>query len=329
MVNFFKTIRNNKSNQVFSLDIQLEDDHFTLKILENQDAWLTDVTKEDLNKKAEPFDVSKEEYFSKLKTYFFETPKNVEFRFTDGEFSCYIKTQRSNFVYFSAKLRKVNIDFVELLEIYSSEGERLRLENDNLTKERDKLREDNNNLENKLKELVAKKIQEEEELYSHFTLVLNEKKRKIQHLNQTLQAFKAGRPTVNSERVVKTKSVPLVRNDVSESENSDYNTDEEKTVNKVKSKEPLPSTSTVTNSNMYSDDDNDDIILPKRTKVTDSKLSHTGYELNNIPSINKVIAKEKTPEPEPEEKISEPAQVQSMNDSPTFEISTQELLDRL
>ncbi|KAJ8977641.1 hypothetical protein NQ317_003619 [Molorchus minor] len=93
-------------------------------------------------------------------------------------------------------------------------------------------------LETQLNEFINRKKTDEEELYSKFVLVLNEKKKRIQHLNELLATFRRGRPTLNPPVTVKKRTKkhepalqiePHLKKEISDSESEDdYNTDEEK-----------------------------------------------------------------------------------------------------
>lgn len=93
-------------------------------------------------------------------------------------------------------------------------------------------------MESKLNEFILRKKKDEEILYSNFVLVLNEKKTRIQHLTELLEAFRHGRPTVNpppniTENTRNIKTKVEVKNEVSDTEESEveYNTDDEKSTN--------------------------------------------------------------------------------------------------
>lgn len=52
-------------------------------------------------------------------------------------------------------------------------------------------------LKEKMDEFVKRREEEELTIYNKFVGILNEKKLQIQHLNELLTAFRAGRPTAN------------------------------------------------------------------------------------------------------------------------------------
>lgn len=136
-------------------------------------------------------------------------------------------------------------------------------------------------------------------LYSNFILVLNEKKSRIQHLTELLEAFRQGRSTVNPvpelkqniSKSFKTSKVE-VKNQISESDSEEndvnYNTDNENIGNgKLPEKdfykenehlsemlvynafeENEPSTSKKYTYSSLLDDSPPNYILPKRTKYS-------------------------------------------------------------
>lgn len=93
-------------------------------------------------------------------------------------------------------------------------------------------------MESKYNEFIFRKKKEEDTLYSNFVLVLNEKKARIQHLTELLEAFRHGRPTVNpepqaTEKTKKFKKVKVeIKNEVSDTDGEEsevyYSTDDEK-----------------------------------------------------------------------------------------------------
>lgn len=104
------------------------------------------------------------------------------------------------------------------------------------------LRKDVIEYKKKLNELVDRKIVGEETMLSNFVSILNEKKRRIQHLNELLEVFRndpsLANPvdvSVNCRKKRKYRSIkreeiaPITKEEVSESDDSHYDnmTDEE------------------------------------------------------------------------------------------------------
>lgn len=183
---------------------------------------------------------------------------------------------------------------------------------------------DNIQLENKLKELSERKAAEEGELYDNFVLVLNEKKKRIQHLHEQLEAFKKGRPTINQEvcnkgrKIKKEKNVMVKKEEVSDSDicssndEKDYSTDkEEYTANQLTEYEPVPSTS---KASMLLNDPPPRHLLPKRVKRKHSE----DKEINDSIAINTLKAVQKNE-----------VSTSKLDDSPDISFNTQDLLDHI
>lgn len=202
---------------------------------------------------------------------------------------------------------------------------------------------DTQELQTKLTEFISRKKKEEDILYSNFVLVLNEKKARIQHLTELLEAFRHGRPTVNPSPVVrgktKTSRVEVKNEAVSESDSeksepdseqgeSDYNTDEEKSKINEKDNENVkiqvddffnapeqnqPSTSKGFSFSSILDDSLSSHTLPKRVKYT--------HNVENCNNFNKELSSKK-----PASKIkAETTRIDE--ESPIVNFSTQDLLD--
>ncbi|RZC31922.1 40S ribosomal protein S25, partial [Asbolus verrucosus] len=186
---------------------------------------------------------------------------------------------------------------------------------------------DATNCELKLKELIKRKNSIEENQLGQFVMILNEKKRRIQHLTELLESFKAGRSTVNPPVDVKTKknkqkSAPPVtkKETISESEPSeeDTNSSTDDEDNSTEEKPPLnedckPSTSAQTY-DFLQDDIPESCILPKRVKYGNSTSATV------VPTTSK-----SSPPPVSENE----SQNTEKSESPTIDISTQQLLDML
>lgn len=144
-------------------------------------------------------------------------------------------------------------------------------------------------LESKLSDFNSRKKKDEDTLYSNFVLVLNEKKIRIQHLTELLEAFRHGRPTVNPTINVqknKKKSKVEVKNEVSESDTdeneTDYNTDDEQPGRKEFNENfdhSIPSSSKTNNPSLVSEHTVSFPSLPKRVKH-DTNIEST---IHNIP----------------------------------------------
>ncbi|CAG9838904.1 unnamed protein product [Diabrotica balteata] len=326
MASLFKKVETNNAEQL-RLNIVFNENDFNLVILEKSNAWKAEVSCNDIEKLAKQLDLDAEEYYSTLKLYLEDTPDNVNFKLTNKEFLCYCNDNSINIKYFSCKLKKIPFQecIYDLLDSYGlSNNKKQNTDNSTETLE---LKKGYARLEEKVTELVDRNLNREQELYSNFVLVLNEKKRKIQHLTQTIEALKAGRPVLNPEiKVRKPKTLKKEKEEkqkpemnVSESESSNnsdgYNTDDEKS-KKAKDviEDGLPSTSKKVNYDLIFDESEDVGNLPKRQRgINDFK------EICNTPKISKVQKIDKETTSANIANIEEDCQTESFN--------TQELLD--
>ncbi|VEN50629.1 unnamed protein product [Callosobruchus maculatus] len=233
--------------------------------------------------------VSPEKYYRDLTLYLQSDSNNLSYKIDGNEFILYYKPGSNiKIKYFCHSLNKVDYfstvhalldKFFNDRTLYQSKA--TNLQHQNITLEKDKAV-----LKEKLQELVKRKQEEEENIYSSFVLVLNEKKRQIQHLNELLEAFRQGRPTLNppiSSRNKKKignkqsrKTKPDVKNEVSESDNSanEYNTDEENsgkidTVSKEINIQPSTSKHSL---DLQNSDEEESCLLPKMDKQINFSL---------------------------------------------------------
>lgn len=187
-----------------------------------------------------------------------------------------------------------------------------------------------------MNEFIERKKTDDEALFSNFVLVLNEKKKRIQHLTESLEALRRGRPSVNPSIEVKKRSKKLEprqqvkvekKEIVSESSSEeDYNTDDEKLkrpqnlldkdVNDQNKNDvyAIPSTSRF---DLFSND-SPPRHLPKRIKIGASvdNGSYIKPATSTESSANKMNYEKKSDDKFPDS-------------TPNINFSTQELLDNM
>lgn len=183
-----------------------------------------------------------------------------------------------------------------------------------------------------MNEFIERKKTDDEELFSNFVLVLNEKKKRIQHLTESLEALRRGRPSINpsvelkkrSKRVEPRQQVKVEKKEiVSESDSEeDYTTDDEKLKRPRNSLEndqnkndvyAIPSTSRF---DLFSDD-SPPRHIPKRIK--------SGISVDN----GSYIKPSTSTEGSTNKKCYEKSDGKSLDDTPNVNFSTQELLDNM
>lgn len=123
-------------------------------------------------------------------------------------------------------------------------------------------------------------------MYDSFVMVLNEKKMRIQHLNELIQTFRQCRPTINNtvetkrnarSKKVKPEIQAPIKDELSSSESEkNYNTDDEH-----KDDSPLspqrPSTSKP-NIELLLDESPDEYVLPKNNLINTINMPSTSKD---------------------------------------------------
>ncbi|XP_056643895.1 DNA repair protein XRCC4-like [Diorhabda sublineata] len=319
----FRTIYKESSGEQFKLFSEFGENCIKIIVLEKNNAWRADINCSDITTFADDLDLNTEEYFRKLKQYLQNIPKHVDIQFNDKELICYSKEHKMLLKFFSCKVQKIEFSdcVYNLIDTFSFQNEQLNQQNNNLLKEVDNLTTVKNVLEEKLSQFVNKKQQDDQELFSNFVLVLNEKKRRIQHLTQTLQAFKAGRPVLNPQIKLRKRSKKIVKqekNEISESsesnsENNEYNTDNE---NSKKQEENIEYLLPIKSHNdyLFFEDTEDTVDLPKR-----KKLEVDNENFSNVPSTSSCN--------NDNDKVPEKTSEKMEDDSPKINFDTQDLLD--
>lgn len=217
----------------------------------------------------------------------------------------------------------------------------LNMKNIDLTLQLKTLNEHNKTLETekelyktKLEEFIALKENYDKKMMSNFVLVLNEKKKRIQYLNDLLDAFKAGREPRNPKLNHKSKTVNTnIREEVeppkkqrleqiSESESDSYNTDEEKQQqNESNENEPVPSTSKAYYNILADDDSPPEKMVIEEVETNEiMEISTKATEINVEKQNVQNNAKNESQEDNTTVTTPEPL---------TLDFDTQDLLDRL
>lgn len=208
------------------------------------------------------------------------------------------------------------------------------------------LKEQNNTLETekelyktKLEEFIVLKEKYDKKTMSNFVLLLNEKKKRIQYLNDLLDAFRNGRepkyPKPSAKANSKSKPVDVVEEEnapkkqrleqISESESDDYNTDDEKSSGKIPEIEPVASTSKAYFNILAEYDESP----PEIMVIQEIKNDEVPETSKSIETIENHHSDTKTVEENTEIKTSEISNMITDPESPTLEFNTEDLLDRL
>ncbi|KAJ1180092.1 hypothetical protein NDU88_005316 [Pleurodeles waltl] len=204
---------------------------FTLILSDGLSAWSGKVSDEDVSKDAADMEMEREKYVDELKKaliagsaqiskYIFDISKD------DVEDDCYIFSYDKNlkdvvFRLGSVKLRTVPNPVgvvTDLISYCLDDSAELRVQNEHLQRENKRLLSDWNDMQGQLEEWVHLKEELEQDLYTRFTLVLNEKKAKIRNLQDKLKEAQEKLASTVSEATLPTKG---------NNEDYDLSTDEE------------------------------------------------------------------------------------------------------
>ncbi|XP_069820744.1 DNA repair protein XRCC4 [Dendropsophus ebraccatus] len=175
------------------------DSGFNVTLCDGHNAWIGEVSKEELSKEAADMEMEHSKYMEELKKAFITVPQTgSKYSFDlvkdeeNPEMYCfaYEKTLKDvSFKLGSLRLRNapdpVGI-IKELINYCLNCATELHSKNEHLLKENERLRKDWNYMHDQLDKYVNSKEELERDLYTRFTLVLNEKKAKIRNLNQKL-----------------------------------------------------------------------------------------------------------------------------------------------
>ncbi|KAG9488036.1 hypothetical protein GDO78_007697 [Eleutherodactylus coqui] len=168
------------------------DSGFSLTLCDGHTAWVGEVSKEDLSREAADMEMERSKYVEELKKalitapqtgskYSFDLVKDEE----NPEMYCFTYEKTLKDIAFklgSLRLRNAPDPAGIIREIINyclNCATELHSRNEHLLKENERLRQDWNDMHEHKEEL-------EQNLYTRFTLVLNEKKAKIRSLNQKL-----------------------------------------------------------------------------------------------------------------------------------------------
>ncbi|XP_018576887.1 DNA repair protein XRCC4-like [Anoplophora glabripennis] len=337
----FKLIRDDETNDSFRLSVEFKEYDFNLTIFKKTNAWTARVERENIRIQAKRLEIESDEYLKNIQEYLRNTPTSVTLKFNDNDFiiNCILENNMK-VIYFSYKLEKVNYsDSIEiLLEKFYTERNNSLERLITLHKEKNELEKCKNQFQTKLNEFIERKKTDDEELLSNFVLVLNEKKKRIQHLTESLEALRRGRPSVNPSVEVKKRSkrpeqrqqIKVEKKEIASESDSEeaYNTDDEK------SKGPQNSSDKNFNHEI-NQNRNDVYAIPSTSKFDlfsdDSPPRHLPKRIKSEASVDNgsYIKPSTSTEGSTNKKQHEKFDGKSVEDTPNVNFSTQELLDNM
>ncbi|XP_053152209.1 DNA repair protein XRCC4 isoform X2 [Hemicordylus capensis] len=210
---------------------------FDVMLSDSQSAWAGRVPEEEISREAADMEMEREKYVKELrKVLLFEERLADKYNFdiskegVNGECLHFSYEKNLKDVAFRLgllKLQKVSSPAEVIKELISyclDSVAQLQAKNEHLQKENERLLSDLDDIQGKLQKCVDAKEQLEDELYSRFILVLNEKKAKIRSLQKTLrEAEETVTETTQTRDTVTTSESKLEREDYEESTDEESN----------------------------------------------------------------------------------------------------------
>ncbi|XP_053331191.1 DNA repair protein XRCC4 isoform X2 [Spea bombifrons] len=172
---------------------------FNVTVCNGHSAWIGEVSKEDITKEANDMEMDRRKYVDELKKALILTiPPSAKYSFDlmkDGDssetfsFTYEKKLKDLSYKLGSLKLAKSQnpADIIrDLIDYCLNRTMELYNQNDHLQKENERLQSDWKDMHEQLQKCVSSKEELEQDLYTKFTYVLNEKKGKIRSLKEKL-----------------------------------------------------------------------------------------------------------------------------------------------
>ncbi|KAM5193533.1 DNA repair protein XRCC4 isoform 1-T2 [Mantella aurantiaca] len=259
------------------------DKGFTVMLCDGRTAWTGEVSAEDVSREAADMEMERPKYVDELKKalitatmpaskYSFDLVKHGE----DNDTFCFTYEKKLKDVSFKlGSLQLKNVEepaeiIKELINYCLNTATELLSKNEHLQKENERLHRDWLDMQDQLEKFVSSKEELEQDLYTRFTCVLNEKKAKIRSLNEKLsQAPKKVPERSNS-------SIPFDTVPVSDLKKEDYDasTDEDSKSPEV-TMEAAPPPLSRRRSLVQSPDDSPDIAPSRKRRQRGQKISYT------------------------------------------------------
>ncbi|XP_043920191.1 DNA repair protein XRCC4 [Protopterus annectens] len=225
---------------VYYLQVSWEDDigtGFSLSLSDGQSAWHGRVSEEDISKEAGEMEMKREKYVEELKralalgtkqadAYSFDLTKD-DIEAEDLSFIYEKVLKDVSFRLGSARLCKVQSPaevIKEMIDFGLVCTAELHVKSELLANENERLLSDQNYILQELEKCVAEKEQLEQELFTRFVLVLNEKKAKIRSLQEKLKEVEA---TAESAKHHRDKLSTVRSSPTAEEADYDASTDDE------------------------------------------------------------------------------------------------------
>ncbi|XP_075036556.1 DNA repair protein XRCC4 isoform X2 [Mixophyes fleayi] len=263
------------------------DQGFTVTLCNGHTAWIGEVSGKDVSREAMDMEMERPKYVEELKKalitvaqpankYSFDLVKDGE----DPEMYCFTyekKLKDASFKLGSLRLKNAPNPgeiIKELINYCLNCTTELHSRNEHLLKENERLRRDWNYIHDKLEKFVNSKEELEQDLYTRFTCVLNEKKAKIRSLNEKLSQVQQKVQEKSFQH--SNSSIPFDTVPVGDLVNDDYSgsTDDDSKISEVK-KETASEPPSRRRSLVNSPDDSPDIAPSRKRRQRGQKITYT------------------------------------------------------
>ncbi|XP_068104037.1 DNA repair protein XRCC4 [Hyperolius riggenbachi] len=270
------------------------DKGFSVTLCNGNTAWIGKASAEDVSREAADMEMEKPKYVDELKKALIavtQPPGKYSFDLLkDGEDpNTYCFTYEKKLKDVSFKLGSIQLKnaadpaeiIKELINHCLDRATELHSRNEHLQTENERLRCDWDDMNKQLEKFVSGKEQLEQDLYTRFTLVLNEKKAKIRSLKEKLSQSEQKAQETQKVQEVSHSSVPFDTVPVSELKTDDYSgsTDDESKSSQV-TKETAPPPVSRRRSLVQTPDDSPDIAPSRKRRQRGQKIPYTGLKEN-------------------------------------------------
>ncbi|XP_053331175.1 DNA repair protein XRCC4 isoform X1 [Spea bombifrons] len=259
---------------------------FNVTVCNGHSAWIGEVSKEDITKEANDMEMDRRKYVDELKKALILTiPPSAKYSFDlmkDGDssetfsFTYEKKLKDLSYKLGSLKLAKSQnpADIIrDLIDYCLNRTMELYNQNDHLQKENERLQSDWKDMHEQLQKCVSSKEELEQDLYTKFTYVLNEKKGKIRSLKEKLDLAQQRVQQTCDNSAFDTVPVSQIKDD-------DYGgTTEEETESQEAT--TAPATSSKRRSLISSPDDSPDIAPSRKRRQRGQKSYYTEVKAKN------------------------------------------------
>ncbi|XP_075693740.1 DNA repair protein XRCC4 [Rhinoderma darwinii] len=250
------------------------DSGFNVTLCDGHCAWIGEVSKDDLSKEATDMEMEHSKYMEELKKALITVPQTgSKYSFDlvkdDENPAMYCFTYEKTLKDIAFKLGSLRVRnapdpagiIKELITYCLNCATELHGRNEHLLKENERLRQDWNDMHEQIDTFVSSKEELERDLYTRFTLVLNEKKAKIRNLNEKLSQTE---PKLSEKSSLPIDTLPV----------ADYNGSTDEDSSEIK-EETAPPPVSRRRSLLNSPDDSPDIAPTRKRRHRGKKGYYT------------------------------------------------------